>query len=46
MEQAEEIRETLRSFRRPYRRFEGFYRLENVIEEYMQIWYGEPTSSD
>jgi hypothetical protein len=45
-EAMQEIRGTLKSTRRPYRRFQGYYRLEDVIEQYMHIWFEEPTSSD
>jgi hypothetical protein len=42
----EGIRVTLKSTRRPYQRFDGYYRLEEVIEQYMHVWFEETTSSD
>ena len=40
------IKDTLKSTRRPYQRFDGYYKLEDIIEQYMFIWYEESTSSD
>lgn len=42
----EEIKDTLKSTRRPYERFDGYYRLEDIIDQYMYVWYEETTSSD
>ena len=41
-----DIKELLKSTRRPYPRFEGYYKLEDIIDQYMYIWYEETTSSD
>lgn len=45
-EQVEEIKNTLKSTRRPYERFDGYYRLEDIIDQYMYVWFEETTSSD
>jgi hypothetical protein len=42
----EEIKDTLKSTRRPYERFDGYFKLEDIIDQYMYIWYEETTSSD
>ena len=42
----EGIKQTLRSTRRPYPRFDGYYKLEEVIEQYMHVWFEDTTSSD
>ena len=40
------IKDTLKSSRRPYKRFEGYYKLEDVIDQFMYIWFEDTTSSD
>ena len=42
----EDIKQILKANRRPYGKFEGYLSLEDIIEQYMYIWFEETTSSD
>lgn len=44
--QIQDIKDVLLSYKGPYPRFEGYYRLEDIIDQYMIMWFEETTSSD
>ena len=44
--QLTEIQDVLRQRGGPYPRFEAYYQLEEIIDQYMYMWFEESTSSD
>ncbi len=40
------IKEVMKAVRGPYPRFKNYYRLTEVIDKYMEIWYGEESSDE
>ena len=39
------IKTVMKATRGPYPRFREFYRLDEVVDKYMEIWFGEDSSS-
>jgi hypothetical protein len=46
LDKIDDIKQILKANRRPYGKFEGYLSLEDIIEQYMYIWFEETTSSD